>query len=115
MKKETLAQVFSSAFCGISKNTLITEHIWMTASDEIYLPTQKLETKEQKCIRDFDQNFYSHVTNISVGVLNKKLQDKIFFCKKTKTDTFFLLETQTMKSTVISKYLKHMKMHSKLN
>ena len=57
MKKETLAQVFSSAFCGISKNTLITEHIWMTASDEICLPTQKLETKEQKCIRDFDQTF----------------------------------------------------------
>ena len=27
-KKETLAQVFSCAFCEISKNTFFTEHLW---------------------------------------------------------------------------------------
>ena len=27
-KKETLAQVFSSELCEISKNTFFTEHIW---------------------------------------------------------------------------------------
>ena len=33
LKKETLAQVFSYEFCEISKNTLFTEHLWMTASN----------------------------------------------------------------------------------
>ena len=32
LKKETLAEVFSSEFCEISKNTFFTEHIWVTAS-----------------------------------------------------------------------------------
>ena len=32
IKKETLAQVFSCEFWDISKNTFVTEHIWMTAS-----------------------------------------------------------------------------------
>ena len=32
VKIETLAQVFSSEFCGISKNTFSTEHLWATAS-----------------------------------------------------------------------------------
>ena len=32
VKKETLAQVFSCEFCKISKNTIFTEHLWMTAS-----------------------------------------------------------------------------------
>ena len=32
IKKETLAQVFSSGFCKISKNTFFTEHLWATAS-----------------------------------------------------------------------------------
>ena len=31
-KKETLAQVFASEFCEISKNTFFTEHLWTTAS-----------------------------------------------------------------------------------
>ena len=35
IKKETLALVFSSEFCKISKNTFFTEHLWMTASDFI--------------------------------------------------------------------------------
>ena len=30
IKKETLAQVFSSEFCEISKNTFFTEHLWAT-------------------------------------------------------------------------------------
>ena len=33
MKKETLAQMFSSDFYEISKNTFFTEHLWTTASD----------------------------------------------------------------------------------
>ena len=32
IEKETLAQVFSCEFCKISKNTLFTEHLWVTAS-----------------------------------------------------------------------------------
>ena len=32
IKKETLAQVFSSEFCEISKNTFFTEHLRTTAS-----------------------------------------------------------------------------------
>ena len=31
IKKETLAQVFSCQFCEISKNTLFTEHLRLTA------------------------------------------------------------------------------------
>ena len=30
IKKETLSQVFSREFCGISKNTFFTEHLWAT-------------------------------------------------------------------------------------
>ena len=30
--KKTLAQVLSSEFCEISKNTFLTEHLWVTAS-----------------------------------------------------------------------------------
>ena len=29
--KKSLAQVFSCEFCEISKNTFLTEHLWMTA------------------------------------------------------------------------------------
>ena len=32
IKKETLAQVFSSEFCKISKNSVFTKHLWTTAS-----------------------------------------------------------------------------------
>ena len=32
IKKETLAQVFSSEFCQISKNTFFRKHLWTTAS-----------------------------------------------------------------------------------
>ena len=35
IKKETLAQVFSSEFCKISKNTFLTEYLWATASEII--------------------------------------------------------------------------------
>ena len=34
IKKETLAQVFSCECCQISKNTVFTEHLWVTASEE---------------------------------------------------------------------------------
>ena len=33
VETETLAQVFSSEFCEISKNTFFTEHLWATTSD----------------------------------------------------------------------------------
>ena len=32
IKKETLAQLFSSDFCEISRNTFFTEYLWATAS-----------------------------------------------------------------------------------
>ena len=35
IKKEILAQVFSYEFCEISKNTFLTEHLWMTASKKL--------------------------------------------------------------------------------
>ena len=34
IKKETSAQVFSCEFCGISKNTFFTEHLWATAFED---------------------------------------------------------------------------------
>ena len=37
VKKETLAQVFPSEFCDISKNTFFTEHLWTTASRSLPL------------------------------------------------------------------------------
>ena len=33
LKKDTLAKVFSCEFCEIFKNTLLTEHLWATASE----------------------------------------------------------------------------------
>ena len=36
-KKEPLAQVFSCEFCEISKNTFLTEHVWTTASNLLWL------------------------------------------------------------------------------
>ena len=33
IKKETLAQVFSCEFCGISKNIFFTEQLWAIGSD----------------------------------------------------------------------------------
>ena len=37
LKKETLAQVFSSEFCEVSKNTFFKEHLWATASGDMIL------------------------------------------------------------------------------
>ena len=39
-KKKTLAQVFSSEFCEISKNTFFTEHLWATTS-VVYISLNK--------------------------------------------------------------------------
>ena len=36
-KKETLAHVFSCKFCEISKNTIFTEHLWVTASVYVFV------------------------------------------------------------------------------
>ena len=35
-KKEILAQMFSCEFCEIFKNTIFTEHLWVTASANVY-------------------------------------------------------------------------------
>ena len=43
IKKETLAQVFSSEFCEISKNTFFTEHLWATVSVLWSFKINKLE------------------------------------------------------------------------
>ena len=50
-KKDTLAQVFSCEFCEISKNTFFTEHIWVTASEFIYL--RKNYYKFCLCMKQF--------------------------------------------------------------
>ena len=39
-----MAQVFPCEFCGISENTLFTEHLWATAS-ELYPSQQNLREK----------------------------------------------------------------------
>ena len=46
IKKETLAQVFSSEFCEISKNTFFTEHLHATASVEYQLRAELVFLKE---------------------------------------------------------------------
>ena len=37
IKKETPAKMFSYEFCGISKNTFFTEHLWTTASEVLLI------------------------------------------------------------------------------
>ena len=44
IKKETLAQVFCCEFCEISKNTLFVEHLWTTASEQVFFE-KALETR----------------------------------------------------------------------
>ena len=44
IKKETLAQIFSCEFCKISKNTFFAEHLWATASKQVTVPLQYLQT-----------------------------------------------------------------------
>ena len=47
IKKETLAQVFSSEFCETSKNTFFTEHLWTVSGK---MPPGKLTP--EKCPRE---------------------------------------------------------------
>ena len=42
IKIDTLAQVFTSGFCGISKNTCLVEHVWTTASVYFLIEMNKL-------------------------------------------------------------------------
>ena len=44
IKKEALAQMFSCEFCKIAKNTFFTEHLWATASKQVTVPLQCLQT-----------------------------------------------------------------------
>ena len=44
IRKETLARVFSSEFCEISKNTIFTKHVWATASEIIATSISVLTT-----------------------------------------------------------------------
>ena len=53
IKKETLAQMFSCEFCGISKNTFFSEHLWETAS--LYL-TKTFMKDIQAFLSDKDWN-----------------------------------------------------------
>ena len=43
IKKETLAQVFSSEFCEISKDTFFTEHVWSILALQI----ESMSTRKQ--------------------------------------------------------------------
>ena len=58
-KKESLAQVFSSEFCEISKNTFFTEHVWTTASVFImkYFKVQDVD----KVVSKFNSNSHSYI------------------------------------------------------
>ena len=49
IKKETLAQVFSSEFCEISKNTFVTDHLRTAVSEWFYylLTGNKLFMKKE--------------------------------------------------------------------
>ena len=44
IKKQALAQMFSCEFCKISKNTFFTEHLRATASKQVTVPLQCLQT-----------------------------------------------------------------------
>ena len=44
IKKQALAQMFSCEFCKISKNTFFTEHLRATASKQVAVPLQCLQT-----------------------------------------------------------------------
>ena len=59
-KKETLSQVFSYEFCGISKNTFFTEHIWSTASSFAYLQNLT-EWMFSKLVTSYLWNKYENV------------------------------------------------------
>ena len=50
IKKETLAQVFSCEFREIAKNTFFTEHLWVTASKQVTVPLQCLQTAKSLII-----------------------------------------------------------------
>ena len=54
LKKETLAQVFSSEFWEISKGTFLTEHLWVTASVPTNLPIKAITAQKMKfSLKDF--------------------------------------------------------------
>ena len=48
IKNETLAQVFSYAFCEISKNTFFTEHLRKTASVPLKTTNEPSESDSQE-------------------------------------------------------------------
>ena len=52
IKKETLAQVFSSGFCEISKSTFSTEHLQMTASVIDRINKQKITIITNESLKD---------------------------------------------------------------
>ena len=56
IKKETLAQVFSSEFCEISKNIFFTEHLWTTVS--LWLPFGSCRYYSQYSTFDFSNERY---------------------------------------------------------
>ena len=58
--KEALAQVFPYEFCKIPKNTLFTEHLWTTASDNSY----------------FRRDSIFHKTRVKTRGKTKVLQEK---------------------------------------
>ena len=62
LKKETLAQVFSYEFCKISKNTLFTEHLWVTASAmEPYFQSEPFRSSQRRCsVKKLFSNVLQH-------------------------------------------------------
>ena len=67
IKKETLAQVFSSEFCEVCKNTFFIEHLWAAASVNWILRKVIAQRTEQenfryRCFSDNIANFPNDLT-----------------------------------------------------
>ena len=71
--------VFAETFLTLASSKLPKSH----DKDKDILLTQKVDTKEQKCDLDFEKKNYSHVINIFVEELNKKVSEKCPFCNKS--------------------------------
>ena len=65
IKKETLAQVFSSELCTIFKNTFCIEHLWTTASVMFYLEISERASNWWHCRFDCGFHFNEVLNKVS--------------------------------------------------
>ena len=95
IKKETLSQVFSCEFCGISKKTFFTEHLWTTASIEMMYQEKcfgcVVKWISQICTFLTHQLQLLQVKNLEISIRNKQKKDKKCFSQSvidTENDSF---------------------------